>query len=230
MANYLKFLSKSVSSLAHCRNFSKFTQTLHNVYDPRIFIEPTLDYEELQKPIAEDDERKHYHAKAMGFDQTPVFYRNHTIDKLVRVFMKDGKKDVVRTHVLEAIEIVKRRQYKAWIKASDKEKETIELNPFVIAEKAINNCRPLLKLVPITRGGITYQVPSPISEDEAEFRAMKMMRDVCRIKAKRGNSDLPNMLASELLGAFKNEGLTIQAKQDFHKVCEANKAYVQYRG
>lgn len=33
-------------------------------------------------------------------------------------------------------------------------------------------------------GGTTYQVPFPIEEKEAEFRAMKMMRDVCRAKAK----------------------------------------------
>uniref|UniRef100_A0A0N5C9C5 Small ribosomal subunit protein uS7m n=1 Tax=Strongyloides papillosus TaxID=174720 RepID=A0A0N5C9C5_STREA len=230
MANYLKFLSKSASSLAQCRNFSKFTQTLHSVYDPRIFTKPITDYEELQKPLAEDDERKHRHAKAMGYDRSPVFYRNHIVDKIVRVFMEDGKKDTVRTHVLEAIEIVKRRQYKAWINASDEEKGKIELNPYVIAEKAIYNCRPLLKLTPVTRGGVTYQVPAPIVEGEAEFRAMKMMRDVCRIKAKRGDSSLSNMLATEFLAAFKNEGLTIQAKQDFHKVCEANKAYVQYRG
>uniref|UniRef100_A0AC35U8Y5 Ribosomal_S7 domain-containing protein n=1 Tax=Rhabditophanes sp. KR3021 TaxID=114890 RepID=A0AC35U8Y5_9BILA len=206
------------------------TPILRNRYDPKLFVEPTLDMDELAKPIDADDQRKFLYAKAMHFDQSPVFYRNHVVDKLVRVCMKDGKKDVVRKNVLSALEIIKRRQYKVWAKANAEEKNGIELNPFTITEKAMLNCRPMMKLQGVTRGGVTYQVPFPIRDDEAEFKAMKMMRDVCRTKAKRGESHLDQMLASEILAAYKNEGMTIQTKQELHKVCEANRAYAHYRG
>lgn len=164
----------------------------------------------------------------MNFDQSPVFYRNHVVDKLVRVCMKDGKKDIVRNNVLEALEIIKRKQYKSWLKASDNEKKAIELNPFVIAEVAISNCKPMLKLQKTVKGGISYEIPRSITDSEAEFRAMKSMRDICRTKAHHGESNLAKMLATELFAAYNNDGLTIRAKQEFHKTCEANKAYVQY--
>uniref|UniRef100_A0A914RRP6 Uncharacterized protein n=1 Tax=Parascaris equorum TaxID=6256 RepID=A0A914RRP6_PAREQ len=58
----------------------------------------------------------------------------------------------VESNVYAALEIVKRRQYKAWLNASDEEKASIELDPFVIARKAIRNCHPLMKLRGVTRG------------------------------------------------------------------------------
>lgn len=45
-----------------------------------------------------------------------------------------------------------------------------------------------MKLQGVTRGGTTYQVPFPIEEPEAEFRAMKMMRDICRVRSKHGET------------------------------------------
>ncbi|PIO52509.1 ribosomal protein S7p/S5e [Teladorsagia circumcincta] len=144
--------------------------------------------------------------------------------------MKSGNKETTKDHVYSALEIIKRRQYKAWLKAKDEEeKSKIELDPFVIARKAIQNCHPLMKLQGVTRGGTTYQVPFPIEKAEAEFRAMKMMRDICRQKAAHGETHLKDILASELLAASQNEGLTIQAKQELHKTCEANRAYAHYR-
>ena len=149
----------------------------------------------------------------------------------MRVILKDGKKEIARTAVYDALEIIKRRQYRQWIKAvTEDEKKKIELNPFSIANTAIRNCRPLMKLQGVTRGGTTYQVPFPIEEAEAEFRAMKMMREICRQKAHHGETHLRDILAAELLAASKNEGLTIQAKQELHKQCEANRAFAHYRG
>ncbi|KAL6736149.1 hypothetical protein Aduo_006535 [Ancylostoma duodenale] len=152
------------------------------------------------------------------------------VDKLTRVIMNSGRKETARHHVYAALEIIKRRQYKAWLKAkNEEEKSKTELDPFVIARKAIENCHPLMKLQGVTRGGTTYQVPFPIEKAEAEFRAMKMMRDICRQKAAHGETHLKDILASELLAASQNEGLTIQAKQELHKTCEANRAYAHYR-
>jgi small subunit ribosomal protein S7 len=72
-------------------------------------------------------------------------------------------------------------------------------------------------------------VPFPIPEAEAEFRAMKMMRDVCRLKAKGGERLFYQALADELIAAYNNEGQTIQTKQELHKLCEANRAFAHYR-
>lgn len=58
----------------------------------------------------------------------------------------------MRKLVYDALEIVKRRQYKLWRNAAEKEKANIELDPVVIAEKAIKNSSPLMMLHPYYRG------------------------------------------------------------------------------
>lgn len=192
---------------------------------------------QLKKPLDTHDERNYRYLKPMKSGETPVFYRDHVVDKLARVCMKDGKKELSRRNVYNALEVVKRRQYRRFL--NRKEGEEVELDPYVIAHKAILNCRPLMKLLPFTRGnrrrllsivlgGITYQVPFPIKEDEAEFRAMKSMREICRDRAKHGATHFAEIMATELLSAYNNEGATIQAKQDLHKLCEANRAFAHY--
>lgn len=54
--------------------------------------------------------------------------------------------------VLEALEIMKRRQYNLWRNASDEQKGKIELDPVAITEKAIKNCCPIMILRPFIRG------------------------------------------------------------------------------
>ncbi|VDO37508.1 unnamed protein product [Haemonchus placei] len=221
--------SRSLRFITTVRPIS-YSATARNVYDPRVFREAITDIKQMHEPLDENDERNFLYIKAMKSDETPVFYRDHTVDKLIRVCMNSGRKETAKHHVYSALEIIKRRQYKAWLNAKDEEeKSKIELDPFVIARKAIANCHPLMKLQGVTRGGTTYQVPFPIEKAEAEFRAMKMMRDICRQKAAHGETHLKDILANELLAASQNEGLTIQAKQELHKTCEANRAYAHYR-
>ncbi|CAG9533397.1 unnamed protein product [Cercopithifilaria johnstoni] len=198
-------------------------------YDPRVFREPIVDLKQLNQPLDPDDDRRYCYIKAMTSAQTPVFYRNAVIDRLINVCMLCGMKEKIWNLVLEALEIIKRRQYNLWRNASDEQKGKIELDPVAITEKAIKNCCPIMILRPFIRGGQTYMVPCPISEHHAEFRAMKTMRDICRQKTFHGATHFQHILADELLAAYKNEGLTVQAKQELHKQCEANRAYVHYR-
>ncbi|VDN38018.1 unnamed protein product [Gongylonema pulchrum] len=146
----------------------------------------------------------------MTSTQSPVFYRNALINRIINVCMLRGMKEKMRDIVLEALEIMKRRQYKLWRSASDEEKSGIELDPVVITQKAIKNCCPIMILRPFVR-------------------AIKTMRDICRKKTFHGATHFQHILAEELLAAYRNEGLTVQAKQELHKQCEANRAYVHYR-
>lgn len=58
----------------------------------------------------------------------------------------------MRQIVFEALEIIKRRQYKLWRDADDDQKQKIELDPLLIAGKAIKNCCPIMILRPFIRG------------------------------------------------------------------------------
>lgn len=73
--------------------------------------------------------------------------------------MRHGLKTLARDLVEKALEKVKRIQLEKYHKAdSEDDKKRIELNPKVIFHKAVLNCKPVLYLQPIKRGGVTYQV------------------------------------------------------------------------
>jgi ribosomal protein S7 len=65
--------------------------------------------------------------------------------------MKWGDKDTAQKSVYRALELIKQRQYRANRNRKPDEPE-VETNPFVIANKALKNCRPLMKLLNCTRG------------------------------------------------------------------------------
>jgi small subunit ribosomal protein S7 len=98
-----------------------------------------------------EDPRNFLHSKPMLFNDSPVFYRDHIVDKMVNVCLRRGQKELAQQLIYEALEIVKRRQYKKH-RLRKEDDEPVELDPFVIANKAIRNCRPLMKLLNVTRG------------------------------------------------------------------------------
>lgn len=110
---------------------------------------------------------------------------------------------------------------------SEAEKAEIELNPVTILHKAVHNSMPILKLTPIKRGGVVYQVPIPINESQARFMAMKWL--ITESQQKERTVHFPEKLATELIDAAYNTGKVVKRKQDLHRQCEANRAYAHYR-
>lgn len=89
-------------------------------------------------------------------------------------------------------------------KESDETKKAeIETNPHMIFLTALENCKPLLKMTPINKGGITYQVPVPMSEKERESKAIKML--ITTANDKDRNMRFYDRLALELIDAFQNK-------------------------
>ena len=73
--------------------------------------------------------------------------------------MEKGNKKLARHLVEKAFENIKRKQIERYhLAASPEAKAKIILSPKDVLYKAIENSRPLLQLLPIKRGGITYQV------------------------------------------------------------------------
>lgn len=83
--------------------------------------------------------------------------------KVINHVMEMGKKQLARSLVEKAFENIKRIQIERYHLATSPEaKSKIELDPKVILYKAVENCKPLLQLTPIKRGGITYQVSTSL--------------------------------------------------------------------
>lgn len=166
--------------------------------------------------------------KAPNLDQTSSVLYDEQVRKFIRLVMRDGNKELARGMIEKAFENVKRSQLERYHKAeTNEEKSKIETNPLKIFHTAIENCKPIMKVTPIKRGGLTYQVPMPLSDSASLFRAMKWLIEAA--KDKERTIHFPEKLAWELLDAHRNQGRVVKRKIDLHRQCEENRAYVHYR-
>ncbi len=128
-------------------------------------------------------------------------------------------------------------------------RNNIETNPLKIFLTALDNCKPLLKLEPVNRGGITYQCPMPMSERESEFRSIKFILTSANDKDRnvrfydslsnelldayqfqvKNNSNFYSNMQKKIYFNFNLKGKSIKKKVDLHKLAEANRAYAHYR-
>lgn len=58
----------------------------------------------------------------------------------------------------QTLESIKRKQVEKYHKAPQAEKETIECNPYAIFHQGLENCKPIVGLASIQKGGKSYQV------------------------------------------------------------------------
>jgi small subunit ribosomal protein S7 len=79
----------------------------------------------------------------------------------------------------------------------------IETNPMNIFLKAVDNCKPILKVISVKKSGISYQCPTPMSEKEREFKAYKLILESSLEKDR--TMRFYDKLANELIEAYKNQ-------------------------
>ncbi|CAK1547174.1 unnamed protein product [Leptosia nina] len=154
--------------------------------------------------------------------ETSSVYFDPLVNKVINHVMKMGNKKLARTLVEKAFENIKRIQIERYHLAKTAEdKAKIELSPRVILNKAVENSKPLLQLLPIKRGGITYQVPSPITEKRSLFLAIKWLLEATNDKERTVH--FPEQFAWELLDAANNTGKVVKRKQDLHRLTFLNR-------
>lgn len=164
---------------------------------------------------------------ALGYQTCSVF-NDPIATKLINHIMRDGNKELARGLLEKCFLNIKRIQVKRYNTAkTDEERVNIETNPILLLHRAVENTRPLLDLMPIKRGGVTYQVPVPVSEKQSYFLAYKWLLDVAINKERTVH--FPEKLAWEVIDAASGTGKAIKRKTDLHKQCEANRAYAHYR-
>lgn len=194
------------------------------------FVDPVFKKQKQAEMFESGEAHKMAHIPikpARNNDSSSVFH-DDLVSKFTNYVMKGGQKMLARTLVEKCFENIKRIQLEKYNKAAtDEERSKIETNPVQVLHDAIENCRPMLNVTPIKRGGVRYQVPVPITEKHSYFRACKWMVEASREKERTVH--LPEKLAYELLDAASNQGRVVKRKQDLHRLCEANRAYAHYR-
>ncbi len=133
------------------------------------------------------------------------------VTKFMNCVMKRGKKSVAERIVYGAFDII----------AEKTKQDALE-----VFKTAIDNVRPLVKVVSRRVGGSTYQIPMEVNEKNGRALAFRWILTVAR---NRSEKTMKDRLAAELLAAFKKEGNTIKKREDTHKMAEANKAFAHLR-
>ena len=194
------------------------------------FTEPIVKKEDIQKLKDEDKfhELAHRKIKAAKTNLTSSSLQDPILSKFINYIMEGGQKELARELIEKTFLNIKRTQLERYNLAKmDEEREAIELNPRKILHQAIENCRPLMILINVKRGGTNYKVPIPITEKRSYFLSMKWLIEAANDKAQ--TIHFPEKMAWELLDAANNTGRVVKRKHDLHKDCEANRAYAHYR-
>nr|CAH7748341.1 unnamed protein product [Callosobruchus chinensis] len=128
--------------------------------------------------------------------------------------MTGGNKILARSLIAQTLESIKRLQLEKYHKSkTEEDKSKIQLDPKAIFHNAVENCKPILMLTPIKRGGVKYQVPVPISEKKAQFMSMKWLIQAGQEKDKTVRFHL--QLARELIDAANNTGRVVKKNMTY---------------
>jgi len=137
-------------------------------------------------------------------------YNDITVTKFMNCLMVKGKKSIAEKIVYGAFDII-----------AAKTKE----DPLVVFKSALDNVRPLVKVVSRRVGGATYQIPIEVNEKNGKALAFRWI--IANARA-RSEKTMTEKLAAELIAAHKKEGASIKKREDTHKMAEANKAFAHY--
>ncbi|XP_026215994.1 28S ribosomal protein S7, mitochondrial [Anabas testudineus] len=204
-------------------------------YNP-YYLEPEVRKDAYSRPeeelTAEEKEQRELKAlrpiKAATNSVTSSVFNDPVLSKFINMIMKDGNKIRARDIVTQTLESIKRKQVEKYHKAPEGKKEEIECCPYAIFHQALENCKPVVGLASIQKGGKFYQVPIPLTESRRRFLAMKWMITECRDNKHR-RTHMYEKLSQELLAASIKEGNVIKKKHELHKMAESNRAYAHYR-
>jgi small subunit ribosomal protein S7 len=140
----------------------------------------------------------------------PVF-RNLLVAQVINKVLLDGKKNVARSVVYGALEIVERRSGQ---------------DPVLVLKRAVDNIKPHVEVRSRRVGGSSYQVPVEVSPRRGNSLAIRWLVGFAR---RRKESEMSERLANEILDASNNTGAAVKRKEDIHKMAESNRAFAHYR-
>lgn len=144
---------------------------------------------------------------------TDLRYNSPLIQKFINVVMERGKKDIARTIVYDAIDVLAQKTN------GNKEQALLLFN------KAFTQIIPTIEVRPRRVGGSVYQVPREVPADRAKALAMRWLLEAA---SKRSDRDMGHRIARELLDAVEGRGNAVKKKNDVHKMAEANRAFSHY--
>jgi len=140
----------------------------------------------------------------------PIFHET-LVTKFINSLMYDGKKSVAEKVFYDAMDMIKERRGEEGLD---------------VFKKAIDNIKPVLEVKSRRVGGATYQVPVEVRAQRRQALSIRWLITAAR---SRREKTMVERLASEIMDAADNKGVSIKKREDTHRMAEANKAFAHFR-
>ncbi|MEL7372672.1 MAG: 30S ribosomal protein S7 [Myxococcota bacterium] len=139
-------------------------------------------------------------------------YSDRLVAKFINALMSRGKKSTAERICYGAFDIVAKR--------------TDEDEPLALFKKALDNVKPRIEVKSRRVGGATFQVPVEV---RPERRTSLGMRWLINYAQRRGEQNMREKLAGEILDAASGRGAAVKKREETHKMADANKAFAHFR-
>ncbi|HLK23150.1 MAG TPA: 30S ribosomal protein S7 [Caulobacteraceae bacterium] len=139
-------------------------------------------------------------------------FNDLVVTKFMNYVMHEGKKAVAESIVYGAFDLLETRRR--------------DQGPLETFHAALDNVAPAIEVKSRRVGGATYQVPMEVRPERRRALAIRWLVAAAR---KRGENNMTEKLAAELLDASNNRGTAVKKREDTHKMAEANRAFSHYR-
>ncbi|PWN47656.1 ribosomal protein S7 [Violaceomyces palustris] len=134
-----------------------------------------------------------------------------TLEFLVNLLMKDGKKAQSERHVSSML-----RQIQTMIQS----------DPLPLVKRAIEEVRPLVKMQSRKQGGKTLQVPVALGERQSVRKALVWIMEASK---KRNDREIHKRLAAEFLAVIDGSSNALARKEEAHRIATLNRANASVR-
>jgi small subunit ribosomal protein S7 len=139
-------------------------------------------------------------------------FNDLVVTKFMNYVMHEGKKAVAESIIYGAFDLLESRRR--------------DQGPLETFHSALDNVAPAIEVKSRRVGGATYQVPMEVRPERRRALAIRWLVAAAR---KRGENNMTEKLAGELLDASNNRGTAVKKREDTHKMAEANRAFSHYR-
>jgi small subunit ribosomal protein S7 len=139
--------------------------------------------------------------------------RFHSIlaSKFVNCLMTSGKKTTAQRVFYGAMDLIAQK---------------IPDNPPIdVFHAAVDNVKPSIEVRSRRVGGANYQVPTQVNSRRQQALAIRWILEACREKKGR---PMHQLLAEELMAAYKREGAAMTKRDNVHRMADANKAFAHF--
>ena len=134
------------------------------------------------------------------------------VTKFMNYVMYEGKKAVAESIIYGAFDIMEAKRR--------------DIGPLETFHAALDNVKPQVEVRSRRVGGAPYQVPVEVRPERRQALAIRWLVNAAR---SRGENNMTEKLAGELLDASNNRGSAVKKREDTHKMAEANRAFSHYR-